>query len=161
MSQDIIVNEKDLELFWSRVIIDPNTGCWIYEEPRHTQGYGLLGVHGEQYYAHRVSYTIHYGPIPYKMEVCHSCDNPPCVKPKHLFLGSRKENAYDSVRKGRQDPRDGENNPAARLTWSDVEWIRKVYLLEAEFTQANLAKLFGVTNATISNVINNRTWVPK
>ena len=86
------------------VSIDPGTGCHIWQGSRHMkQQYGQIRKGGKLVYAHRVSYERQHGPIPYGMNVLHRCDNPPCVNPDHLFLGTQLDNIRDRDAKGRGD----------------------------------------------------------
>lgn len=87
--------------FWDKV--DKSGECWVWLSATHSQGYGLFKTgHNTQNYAHRVVWVLEYGPIPEGAFVCHSCDNPPCVRPEHLFLGTAADNMQDMVSKGRQ-----------------------------------------------------------
>lgn len=76
-------------------------GCWIWQRFVNAGGYGLLCWEGKQDRAHRVAYKVSIGPVPPGMDVCHTCDNPTCCNPEHLWLGTRAQNAIDSVLKGR------------------------------------------------------------
>lgn len=86
--------------------------CWPWKLGRHRKGYGKFKVLGKTWVASRYGWTLANGPIPDGLNVCHTCDNPPCQNPRHWFLGTHKENAEDKVRKGRlvANPyRDAEN----------------------------------------------------
>lgn len=92
---------------WRRVEIGGEDDCWPWVGWRHRQGYGQIqsgGKKGKMIYTHRVAYMVSVGSIPDGVLVCHSCDNPPCCNPNHLFLGSPSDNVMDSVQKGRWNP---------------------------------------------------------
>lgn len=88
--------------FWSRV--KKGDGCWLWCGTRSTRGYGQFTILRKPSAAHRVAWELVRGPIPEGVDVCHHCDNPPCVNPDHLFIGTRSDNMRDAVRKGRLVP---------------------------------------------------------
>jgi hypothetical protein len=88
------------EKFFNR-IKKQSAGCWEWQGALTKAGYGLLGYQGKMEYAHRLSYKLIKGTINDGQCVCHSCDNPKCCNPEHLWLGSKKENNMDKARKGR------------------------------------------------------------
>lgn len=86
------------ERFWSRVEKGPD--CWVWTGPRGQRGYGQINVGGRTLRVHRVSWAMHHGD-PGELFVCHKCDNPPCVRPDHLFIGTHTDNMRDKISKGR------------------------------------------------------------
>jgi hypothetical protein len=137
------------EPFWDKVKIGEENDCWPWERNMNPQGYGTLRIQGKMKRAHRVAYELSRGPIPDGMVVCHTCDNPSCVNPHHLFLGSQRDNVQDMANKGR--------HPAAKLGELQVVAIRKLYA-SGERNQSDLANMFGVTKQQISLIINRKNW---
>ena len=97
-SGKLILPEHKRKNYYDFVI--KGEGCWMWTGAKGKRGYGLVGNMYERN-AHRVSYNIHIGVIPPSMEICHTCDNPECTNPEHLFLGTRKDNIQDMLSKGR------------------------------------------------------------
>jgi len=121
--------------------------------PKNIKGYAKRTINGQQYLHHRFVYEQRYGPIPNNMDVCHHCDNPPCIEISHLFLATNADNVKDSVKKGRRAV--GENSGKSKLTSKEVEDIRELGL---EFTQDELAEIFKVGKSTIGNILRRETW---
>src|SRR3990167_10376201 len=91
--------EKSMIRFWNKV--NKTNSCWLWIASKFHDGYGQFRHEGSMKLAHRISYELHYGPIPDELCVCHICDVPSCVNPEHLFLGTQQENMEDKVKKGR------------------------------------------------------------
>jgi hypothetical protein len=150
-----------IERFWSKV--QKSSGCWIWKDGTFDNGYGQFRVLNKKVKAHRFSWEITYGPIPDGLKVLHKCDNPPCVNPNHLFLGTNKDNTWDSIKKGRFciDPNRfdhpcGEDHPLSVLTNEKVLEIR--FLHKNGRSKYSLAKQFNVVQDTITKVVNGITW---
>jgi hypothetical protein len=143
------------ERFWSRVL---KTGvCWWWTGACLKAGYGSLRPpypSAVPVLAHRVSWELNVGPIPDGMVVCHRCDNPPCVRPDHLFVDTQRGNLADMVRKDRHSR--GERHYKARLTPGQVEAIRARRALGEPLK--DLAREFDVAFQTISKVARNAAW---
>lgn len=131
--------------------------CWNWKRSTDRLGYARISPGGRgstPMLAHRMSWETYRGPIPDGMCVCHRCDNPSCVNPSHLFLGTKKENSEDMVTKRRsRGAPPGVNHPRAKLNPEKVRIIRTCSTGPAE-----LARRFGVTGSTICNVRSRRVW---
>jgi hypothetical protein len=137
-------------VFWTRV--SPGMGCWIWKAGRSWAGYGQVRFDGRVQYAHRVSWQLAHGDIPWEMFVCHTCDVPACVNPAHLFLGTAGDNHRDMVNKGRH-----RSAPSPKLTEGQVFEIRSRYINETT-THRALAAEYGVGKATITSILTGRSW---
>lgn len=140
---------------WKRVDKDHRGGCWVWTGTR-IGGYGRLTVAGRTMLAHRYFFTITIGPIPTGMKVLHSCDNPPCVNPSHLWLGTQAENIRDMVVKGRRTWEKGEKAPTAKLTNAQARAIRNRWK-EGE-SKEHLASVFSVCLNTIRSLCAGVTY---
>lgn len=136
--------------FWKKVSgADNSEKCWLWTGA-NSRGYGQIGVGGGKLaYAHRFSWQIHRGPVPSGMCVCHSCDNPLCVNPSHLFLGTHADNMRDMGAKGRAR--------CTRRKLSDGDVHRIVALRIRGVSQKEIAAEYGVLPAAISKVVNGKT----
>ncbi len=128
-------------------------GCWKWQGCKSGK-YGQLWNKGRMIGAHVASYMIFIGDTK-DLFVCHICDNPMCVNPKHLFLGTQKENMQDASRKRRMRP--GSLNNLTKLTEDTVLSIRSEYVFR-KVTQASLAKKYGISRTHVNNLINRRFW---
>lgn len=135
--------------------INKTKTCWLWTAATNGK-YGVIGQNGKnRFYAHRFSFIIHKGEIPDHFCVLHKCDTPLCVNPKHLFVGTHKDNVDDKIKKGRDLVR--EKHPMAKLTWKEVAEIRNLYSL-GSLTQREIAKIYGVTRKNISRITTSKTW---
>lgn len=121
---ELPIDGEVIERFWANV--DTSGGCWGWRGATDEFGYGTIGGRRGTYArrAHRLSYELHVGQHPGDLVVCHRCDNPPCVRPSHLFLGTRKDNNDDRHHKGRDAKQYGADHPRAKLTAEQVVQIR-------------------------------------
>ena len=152
---DETLEDRLIRLGWN----ETDAGCWEWKRSRHKTGYGQLTYRRKLWKAHRAAYAVWVGDIPADMHVCHTCDNPPCINPDHLFLGTNAENHQDKWRKGRHvyPVLPGEMSPSAKLSADDVRDIRKA--LEAgEISGAGLGRLYGVSKVAISKIKKGETW---
>lgn len=156
------ITDKDINRFWTKVSIDFSnpTGCWIWTGTINIWGYGSIYIDGKTRGAHRISYQIANGSFDYNFHVCHTCDNPACVNPDHLWLGTAKDNAIDRVLKGRDalNKAKGSKCGKSKLTEEQVLEIRKLHSLEMYTTQKQLATQFGISLATFKQIITRKTW---
>lgn len=167
-----------LARFWSKVKVANPSECWEWQAGRIRlagRNYGRFTLNGKEIRAHRFSYLLHTGPILDDLFVCHTCDNPPCVNPAHLWLGTNADNQRDASIKGRsannwrppkgnahwtryrnQDVPKLSNHPRAKLTEAIVTEARK---LASEGRQyCHLARSVGATTTSLSYAVKRKTW---
>ena len=144
------------EKFWAKVDKRGPDECWEWQGSRHPKGYGRTG---RRLKTHRVAWELTNGPIPAGLLVCHKCDNPPCVNPEHLFLGTSADNVHDMMEKGRRRlvSRVGSGHPNSKLTEADVIAIRRARKRGEPILK--LAEQYGVHNSLISRIAKRQTWV--
>ncbi len=158
------------ERFWEKVDKCGSDDCWLWRGSKQTRGYGMFVVGGRRRLAHRVAYQLCVGLIPTGLFVCHHCDNPSCVNPAHLFVGTQADNIHDAVAKGRMAKGSrhgshthpermarGERNGNVKLTEAQVREIRTAYA-QGGVTQQGLAERYGIGQTAISNLLSFRTW---
>ena len=144
-------------------VVDPKTGCWNWQGGKR-RGYGRLTIgsraSGDRrtVSAHRYAFEVFKGPITEGLHVCHSCDNPSCINPDHLWQGTKQENTDDRERKGRNRPPKGEKNGAAKLTTEQVTEMRNLHSSGVGYYR--LSKRFGVNKKTVISAIKKITWIP-
>jgi hypothetical protein len=146
-----------VERFHEKWILNKSNGCWEWKASLAGKGYGQIKIPGtrKQEYAHRLSYQIHCGSIPKGLFVLHSCDNPKCVRPSHLFLGPQKDNMQDMKKKDRHLY--GVKNSVSKLT---DEKVRRIHLLYRDgVSQGRLAKIFGIAQGTVWKILKGQRWV--
>ena len=154
--------------FWSKIDVLGKDDCWNWLGYLDKDGYGQFSITRQtpiKIYgkytakkAHRLGWELIYGPIPKKILVCHSCDNPPCCNPEHLFLGTQLENMQDAVKKGRlKGNTAGVRNHWAKLTEEDVLEIRRLYQ-SGNYSCSQLEQLFNMSSASICRIYNYKTW---
>ena len=177
--------QKDIDRFWSKIDKTPNpNGCWIWIAGKDKDGYGFFKLNGKTIRAHRFSYEIHYGKIPNGLNVLHHCDNPTCIRPHHLFLGTCQDNSNDMKIKNRQakgskhgsikhperlsrgdkhywhlhpEIKFGEKNPNNKLTNEQVLEIRHKYI-PRKYGHKILAKEYNVHPHLIYLILKNKNW---
>lgn len=140
-------------------------GCWVWVGHVEDNGYGRFNTDGRTMWAHRAAYELFVGPIPEGLEVCHTCDNRRCVRPDHLFVGTRKDNMLDAVSKGRLSSGEKhstallagkDRHNAAKLTVDEVRVIRQ--RLDVGHRPPDIARDFNVTPGAINAIRRGKTW---
>jgi hypothetical protein len=139
--------------FWSKV--EKTEKCWNWLSSKQSKGYGQFRHGNSMRLAHRVTWELTYGRIPLRLCVLHHCDNPLCVNPSHLFLGTQSDNMHDKFVKDRQNK--GETDGFHKLTEKDVGRIREEYVPH-HVTRPMLANKYHVHRRTIDSVLDGKTW---
>ena len=148
--------------FWAHV--DKSGECWIWTGKKRAR-YGRVKREGKYLSAHRLAWALANGPIPAGLLALHRCDNPSCVRPDHLWLGTQADNMADRDAKGRQATgmrtrpetrAKGERSRSAKLTAKKVIQIRR--MVAGGKKAKEIAAMFGVTERTIYNISQRETW---
>jgi len=144
--------------FWKHVNKLGENDCWEWLASCHPYGYGQIeigtGGYKRPYLAHRISWIIHNGEIPVGLCILHKCDNPSCVNPVHLFLGTKADNTHDMINKGRMSR--GEKHPGAKLTPTDVKEIRQ---LRTQGVRAILiSEIYNINRDYVYEIARKETW---
>lgn len=153
------IDEKIIQRFWSKVDIKDKDSCWEWLDGKNENGYGRITVNGKVFNAHRLSYMIEHKLefIPESMCICHRCDNPGCVSPHHLFMGTKTDNTYDMVNKGRNNCGRGEDHGRTNLHNEDIIFIRENYA-NGIMTVKDLSNKFSIGVDGIRRIINGQMW---
>lgn len=148
--------------FWSNVDKNgpehPTLGrCWLWTASKNRRGYGKFVVRKKSCPAHRYSWILHIGNIPLGLCVLHRCDNPSCVNPDHLFIGTDVDNIADRDSKGRQCK--GEDTNTSKLSEDDVRWVRQHHVIgDKEFGTRGMARKLGVTPLVVRSILQGKSW---
>jgi hypothetical protein len=153
------LSQEDIDRFWAKVdrsgaFSDVDDSCWLWTAGC-VNGYGHFWLNVRMEKAHRISYFLAYGPIPEGLLVRHTCDNPPCVRPKHLLVGTHTDNIKDREDRGRGNQSKGSAHGKAKLTEADIPVIRERYKTE---TLQAIADDYGVFCTVISKAVRRKTW---
>lgn len=143
--------------FWSKVDKRGPNDCWPWLGHTNAKGYGTFNSGIGTHIAHRIAFILTVGPIPNKLFACHHCDNPPCCNPKHIFLGTNADNMADCARKGRTNPKRGEEAFTAKLTEAKVREIVRLYVDE-KISSKKLGPMFGVHPESILGILRGTFW---
>lgn len=147
------------ERLLEKTTVCKKTGCWNWEGLKDKNGYGRLGIGKKVFRCHRLSYEVFCGPIPPDMFVMHSCDNPSCINPDHLSVGSPDDNVQDMLRKGRYipggKPHHGQKNGNSKLTEKQAVEIIK---LSREKSCARISRIYNVSKTCIERIVSGQSW---
>ena len=142
-----------MKRFWDKV--QKTTGCWVWTGTK-TGGYGRIKIAGSTVLSHRLSWEMANGAIPAGMNVLHRCDNPSCVNPGHLFIGTHAQNMADMKFKGRAYHASQELHPMAKL---DSSRAREIFLFaNSGHTKASIARNFGITRRVVLQIQRGGLW---
>lgn len=144
-----------LERFWQNVDVKSIDDCWEWTAARTAAGYGVIYWNGVNTFAHRLSLEFDGRAVPPRFHACHKCDNPCCVNPNHLFVGSPRDNMLDKVAKGRHTY--GETHYASKLSSEDVIAIREMATENVIF--ADIARQFGIGRSYVGEIVAGKTRI--
>lgn len=146
----------DTMRFWGKAEIKGTNDCWDWLAGTFVDGYGTFWFRNKMYRSHRVSWILTFGEIPDGLLICHRCDSPHCVNPRHLFMGTNGDNMMDASRKGRLNAPRGENHAGSKLKNEDVFEIRR--LRNQGLSYSELGRKFNCSDVNIKNIIVGKKW---
>lgn len=142
--------------FDEKWMAEPTSGCWLWLAGTREGNYGTFFFEGKDYLAPRFPANLYKGfNLSSELYVLHKCDNPACVNPDHLFIGTQKDNVADCMQKGRRSRKFGQDNPNIKLTINDV---KKIKTLIGKQSDAAIAKQFNVSVGAIQHIKHGRSW---
>lgn len=144
--------------FWARIAPPDDRGCTVWTGAQDQNGYGRLHFGGRQARAHRVAFELATGVAPGALMVCHSCDNPGCCNPAHLWLGDNRANQMDCTAKGRRPKscRVGQDNGRAKITEAQAREV--IALIASGRKNIEIATAYGITHANVSAIRLGKSW---
>jgi hypothetical protein len=143
-----------IDRFYKFIDVKEKDECWEWQGYRDKDGYGYFSIGGKPILAHRFMWEMEYDEIQEGIIICHTCDNPPCVNPNHLWEGNRKSNLEDMVEKGRSNR--GELNNMVKLTELDVIYIRQLH--QNGIALNSIANIVGTHPSNVSLIVRRKTW---
>lgn len=149
------LTNKELTRFWAKV--EKRASCWTWTGATKQGGYGKVTLRQTQWLASRLSWVIHHGSIPDGMDICHHCDNPTCVNPKHLFLGTRRDNMQDAKRKGRIKWPISVGSENGRAYLHEMT-VRRILLLRGAVSARKVAEWAQTSKENVECIWARRSW---
>jgi hypothetical protein len=154
LADDIKFSADDSKKSFFQRVVKKEDGCHEWTGAKCEKGYGMFSVAGKKMRAHRAAWFFEHNQyVPDNLLACHKCDNPSCVNPDHLFLGTNKQNSDDKFSKGREFYHRGEKAASSKLKEKDV-----IFILTKNFSTRDLSKKFGVCESTIRAIKRRENW---
>lgn len=147
------LSKEQRDYLWASVSMVNSADCWLFQGPLSDSGYPRVWIKDVEYVGTRIAYLDFYGEQPGEMQVCHSCDTPTCMNPRHFFLGTHDDNMADRQIKGRQYR--GARHHLAKLS---EDQVREILDLEGTKSSSEIGQLYGVSKSTIKAIFQGRNW---